>query len=98
MPAAQQRKTFLALWTLKEAYLKARGVGLSEPLSEFSFKLNPPSIAFSNADANRPEHWFFAQQELASSHLLAIAVERHSAHNILYRLTQMNLAELVHSQ
>lgn len=95
LPTAQQQRAFLALWTLKEAYLKARGTGLSEPLSEVSFRLDPPSIVSSATDLNRADRWFFAQEQLPSQHLLAIAAERHSEETILYRVTQMDLAELL---
>jgi 4'-phosphopantetheinyl transferase len=37
LPAGEQARRFFELWTLKEAYLKARGLGLMIPLKTFSF-------------------------------------------------------------
>jgi 4'-phosphopantetheinyl transferase len=37
LPADQQTQRFFAYWTLKESYIKARGLGLAIPLDKFSF-------------------------------------------------------------
>jgi len=38
MPEQQRSHTFLRLWTIKEAYLKMTGDGLSKPLNSFEIK------------------------------------------------------------
>jgi 4'-phosphopantetheinyl transferase len=47
LPEPLQPSRFLALWTLKEAYVKARGLGLSIPLDQFGFE-------FAEGDADQP--------------------------------------------
>ncbi|MEM8705074.1 MAG: 4'-phosphopantetheinyl transferase superfamily protein [Actinomycetota bacterium] len=37
LPEAERRERFFLYWTLKEAYIKARGMGVSLPLTEISF-------------------------------------------------------------
>lgn len=43
VPAEHQLLWFLRVWTCKEAYLKATGCGLSQPLDSFSVVLSNPS-------------------------------------------------------
>ncbi|HOL71550.1 MAG TPA: 4'-phosphopantetheinyl transferase superfamily protein [Bryobacteraceae bacterium] len=63
---AQLRKkpeAFFDFWTLKEAYIKARGMGLSIPLDSFSFLLEDaeePRILFHEGCPDRPDRWRFA--------------------------------------
>jgi 4'-phosphopantetheinyl transferase len=74
--AGVERATrFIELWTLKEAYLKAIGAGLSNPLNDFGFELKGSSALVFNAppDAARAD-WQFALFAPSASHRLAVAV------------------------
>lgn len=71
---------FLHYWTLKEAYLKARGLGISVPLAEIAFTLGPaPRIAFLGSLAGTSTAWTFSLARPTPRHLAALAVDRPEA-------------------
>jgi 4'-phosphopantetheinyl transferase len=79
LPEPLQRERFFAYWTLKEAYIKARGMGLSLPLQHFAFHLapgEPPRITFDPRLADVPEAWSFVQLRPSPRHLAALAVRQ----------------------
>ena len=75
----QQADMFFRLWTLKEAFIKATGEGLSRALDSFSFSLDPVSIALGQGRADEETQWQFIEQRPTTQHLLALAVRRPAA-------------------
>jgi 4'-phosphopantetheinyl transferase len=77
--AAEERLTaFFNCWTRKEAYIKARGEGLSFGLDRFSVSLIPGEPAkLLNVDGDRsaPERWYLKELVTAPNYTAAIAVE-----------------------
>lgn len=76
VPPGQEMETFLAFWTLKEAYVKAIGKGLAQPLDSFAFTLDPLSIRFDDSDAGPADHWLFRRLSPTAKHRLALAVHK----------------------
>ena len=95
----EQRGRFFAYWTLKEAYIKARGMGLAIPLADFAFTLAPPAapaIRFVDGFDDRPERWQFWQAWPTDVHRLALAVTRDDTdHALAVTLTDTSPEALV---
>ena len=66
----------LRLWTLKEAYSKARGLGLGLPFDTFSFTLADDGgvRAFHGPQDDRAGHWRFVELEPVPGVLAAVAL------------------------
>jgi 4'-phosphopantetheinyl transferase len=80
LPPDTQAIRFFTYWTLKEAYIKARGMGLSIPLDKFWFLLDSTVSASSPARLvlapdmdDDASGWSFAQLQPTDRHLLAVA-------------------------
>ncbi|MBO0903150.1 4'-phosphopantetheinyl transferase family protein [Jiella sonneratiae] len=73
---AELTERFFAFWTLKEAYIKARGMGLALPLDGFAYDLSgpAPAIRFSARCPDDPARWRFLRRRIGTSHRLALAV------------------------
>jgi 4'-phosphopantetheinyl transferase len=75
---APKQIEFLKLWTLKEAFIKARGLGLSIPLKSFEISMfpdRPPSVFFSDVHHGNMADWQFLQIRLGRSFHIGVALK-----------------------
>jgi 4'-phosphopantetheinyl transferase len=79
VPADQQQYRFFEYWTFKEAYIKARGMGLSLPLDKLSFHYpdnKTVQIAIDPELADDSARWQFWQLRPTPDYLVAVCGER----------------------
>ena len=81
-------RRFFDYWTLKESYIKARGMGLAIPLEHFAFTLGPGdsrggiTVALDPSLHDDASAWQFVQVQVpparggTTAHLVAVAVRR----------------------
>jgi 4'-phosphopantetheinyl transferase len=80
LPADQKQEAFFSCWTRKEAYIKATGEGLTQPLDMFDVSLTPGEPArLLNVEGNPEEasRWSLEALRPASDYVAALAVEGH---------------------
>lgn len=86
MPQSHVQHRFFEYWTFKEAYIKARGMGLSIPLDKFSYHFSAPdavSIDISDELGDVPARWQFWQMRPSEDHLLALCAQRMAAPTVV---------------
>lgn len=79
LPAEAQTTRFFELWTLKESYIKARGMGLSIGLSKFAFDLRQPgAVSLSTLPElqDPAERWALRHLWATPEHPVALCVEQ----------------------
>ncbi len=75
----RRRAGFYTCWTRKEAYIKARGEGLSLALDRFDVSVDPDAPArllATRPDPAEARRWTLADLEVGRGHRAALAVER----------------------
>ena len=78
LPAEAQRDAFFRCWTRKEAYIKARGEGLSLPLDQFDVSLapgEPAELLRTQRDPSEASRWSIHELTPAPGYVAAVAVE-----------------------
>jgi len=73
-----QEQAFYQCWTRKEAYLKARGTGMSLPLHQFDVAFlpgEPAALLASREDVNEVARWSFKKVTFGADYAGALVVE-----------------------
>ena len=80
LPKTTQVNAFFACWTRKEAFVKARGEGLSLPLDQFDVSVtpgNPARLLETRWDCGEASRWSMSKLDVYTGYAAAIAVEGH---------------------
>lgn len=79
LPEALRHERFFEYWTLKESYIKARGMGLTLPLDQFSFHFpneRTLRLAIAPSLGDDAAHWQFWHCRPAPDYQLALCAAR----------------------
>lgn len=79
LPPSRRRRRFFELWTLKESYMKARGMGLAIGLDAFRFELTEDqglTLHMRPELGDSPARWRLWQLTLRADYLAAVCAAR----------------------
>jgi len=88
LPVCRRVEAFFNCWTRKEAYIKARGEGLSLPLDKFAVSLAPgePAVLLQTmVDENQTSRWSMIALAAESGFKAAVVIERQNWHLRLWQ-------------
>jgi 4'-phosphopantetheinyl transferase len=100
LPTDLRRRAFFLCWTRKEAYIKARGEGLSLPLDQFDVSLipgEPATLMSTRPDSGEALRWSLHELALDPGYAAALAVEGHGRSVAFWQLDEI-ASESVSSQ
>jgi 4'-phosphopantetheinyl transferase len=86
-PAGSRTRSFFNCWTRKEAYIKARGEGLSHPLDQFDVSFapdEPAKLLDSRLDAAEVSRWAFEDLSPHPAYAAALTVEGNFSRLLLW--------------
>ncbi|HMF57748.1 MAG TPA: 4'-phosphopantetheinyl transferase superfamily protein, partial [Pyrinomonadaceae bacterium] len=78
-----QTEAFFNCWTRKEAYIKARGEGLSYPLDQFDVSLaqgEPAALLATRPDAQEALRWSVKELKCEPRYVASLVVEGQARH------------------
>jgi 4'-phosphopantetheinyl transferase len=78
LPAAARTRAFFNCWTRKEAYIKARGEGLSHPLDAFDVSLTPgepAALLGTRGDPRELTRWSLHALDAGEAYAAALVVQ-----------------------
>lgn len=98
LPPERRSAYFFQCWTLKEAYIKARGLGLFLPLTRFGFEFagqTPPRMHIQPGMDDTPARWRFWQYQLRPGYQLAVCAQMTPTYRVTMRQLAVRGGELV---
>jgi 4'-phosphopantetheinyl transferase len=80
LPPGLRVEAFFNCWTRKEAYIKARGEGLTLPLDQFDVSLapgEPAALLYTHDDPKEASRWSLQSLAPRPGYIAALAAEGH---------------------
>lgn len=95
LPRREQLDRVIMYWTLKESFIKAKGMGLAFPLTQLSFNLDDRNgqgirMFIDPRQGDDPESWQFVLLSYGRGHVIAASIRRQNGDTV-----SLNLRDIV---